>query len=854
MPPLLALPVVLAFFALHAWSQEKGTERPVVRIARASSGAAGQASGMPNPLAQYLESKIPGYSFQVTELPTVEAMQDAFQNGRLEFAIIHALRFPAWEVRYGARVIASMKYGDSPGKESAQFGSAIICRKDASGIRQLSDLRGKRVIVFTESTMGWAAAWREFADLGIDPRRDFAELRFGSTLAEPGALAVVDAVRQGRADAGVLSGRVLERLAPDYETWARVLPAPRPDPESQGHPYPLSTRLYPAEPFVKAPHTSIALATAVTVALLNMPPDSEAARWTNSPGFTLPLSYAPVHECLRELRLDPYTEYGKVTLAGAIQQHWGAAMLLLALISLSLAVSTLHVARLNRRLRRSLEYLDYQGQLLAQTGEAILAAAPDGRITFLNRAAEMLLGCGREEALGSPAERILQLNAGGKPGAETLAQLAGSAGWSGEREIRRDSGEPRRVELSVSALRGPTGEAAGTVACVRDVTALRALEEQYRQAQKLESIGRLAGGVAHDFNNLLTVINGYSQLLMDRVGQDHALHPSLKAILQAGERAASLTRQLLAFSRKQTLQPKVLNLNRVVAGIEPMLRRVIGEPIHVVTALAPLLGSVKADAGQIEQAILNLTLNARDAMPEGGTLLIETAGVELDEHYAREHAEIGPGSYVMLAVSDTGQGMDEATRGRLFEPFFTTKEQGKGTGLGLATVYGIVKQSGGHIWVYSELGKGTSFKLYFPRVDSAAAEESPAAAVARGGHERILLVEDEVGVRALAASILTENGYRVWPASCGAEARQIAAVHGHAIDLLLTDVVMPDITGPRLAAQLRTICPGLRVLYTSGYTDNVIVHNGMLDPGVAYLQKPFTPALLLDAVRQSLEA
>jgi PAS domain S-box-containing protein len=585
-----------------------------------------------------------------------------------------------------------------------------------------------------------------------------------------------------------------------------------------------------------------------------MPPDSEAARWTNSPGFTLPLSYAPVHECLRELRLDPYTEYGKVTLAGAIQQHWGAAMLLLALISLSLAVSTLHVARLNRRLRRSLEYLDYQGQLLAQTGEAILAAAPDGRITFLNRAAEMLLGCGREEALGSPAERILQLNAGGKPGAETLAQLAGSAGWSGEREIRRDSGEPRRVELSVSALRGPTGEAAGTVACVRDVTALRALEEQYRQAQKLESIGRLAGGVAHDFNNLLTVINGYSQLLMDRVGQDHALHPSLKAILQAGERAASLTRQLLAFSRKQTLQPKVLNLNRVVAGIEPMLRRVIGEPIHVVTALAPLLGSVKADAGQIEQAILNLTLNARDAMPEGGTLLIETAAVELDERYAQDHAEVSPGSYVMLAVSDTGQGMDEDTRGRLFEPFFTTKEQGKGTGLGLATVYGIVKQSGGHIWVYSELGKGTSFKLYFPRVDSAAAEESPAAAVARGGHERILLVEDEVGVRALAASILTENGYRVWPASCGAEARQIAAVHGHAIDLLLTDVVMPDITGPRLAAQLRTICPGLRVLYTSGYTDNVIVHNGMLDPGVAYLQKPFTPALLLDAVRQSLEA
>jgi signal transduction histidine kinase/CheY-like chemotaxis protein len=465
-----------------------------------------------------------------------------------------------------------------------------------------------------------------------------------------------------------------------------------------------------------------------------------------------------------------------------------------------------------------------------------------------------LLGCGREEALGSQAEQILQLNGGAEPKPQTLAQLAGDAGWSGERAIRRGPGEPRRVELSVSALRGPAGEAAGTVACVRDVTALRALEEQYRQAQRLESIGRLAGGVAHDFNNLLTVINGYSQLLMDRVGQDHPLRPSLKAILQAGERAASLTRQLLAFSRKQTLQPKVLNLNRVVAGIEPMLRRLIGEPINVVMALAPTLGSVKADAGQIEQAIVNLAVNARDAMPEGGTLLIETADVELDEHYAWEHVEISPGRYVMLAVSDTGKGMDEATRTRLFEPFFTTKEVGKGTGLGLATVYGIVKQSGGHIWVYSELGKGTTLKLYFPRVGAAAAEESPAAMVVRGGKERILLVEDEVGVRALAASILAEHGYFVWPASGGEEARQIAVAHGCGIDLLLTDVVMPDTTGPKLAADLRTICPGLRVLYTSGYTDHVIVHNGMLDPGVAYLQKPFSPAQLLHAIRQALDA
>ena len=534
MSPRLALPTALALFGLCAWSQQKGPQRPVVRIARVSSGTAGQPPGSPNPLAQYLDSKVPGYAFQVFETPTVEALVDAFRNGRLEFAIVSPLGFPAMEARYGARAIATMKYGYSPDKESAEFGTAIICRRDASGIRQLRDLRGKRVIVFTERTMGWAAAWREFADLGIDPRRDFTELSFGGVQPQPGCLAVLDAVRLGRADAGVLPGQALERLAPNHASWARVLPPPRPDPESQGYPFPLSTRLYPAQPFVKAPHTPITLATAVTVALLNMPRDSEAAKWADAPGFTLPMSYAPLHDCLRQLHLDPYTDYGKVTLAGAIEQHWGATMLLLGLVSLTLAATTLHVARLNRRLRRSLEYLDYQGQLLAQTGEAILAAAPDGRITFLNRAAETLLDCGPKEALGHLAEQVLQLSDG--------------ADWSGERVIQRSSGETRRVELSSSALRGRAGEATGAVVCVRDVTALRSLEEQYRQAHKLESIGHLAGGVAHDFNNLLTVINGYSQLLLERAGEDHALRSGLEEILRAGERAAGLTQQLLAAS------------------------------------------------------------------------------------------------------------------------------------------------------------------------------------------------------------------------------------------------------------------------------------------------------------------
>jgi PAS domain S-box-containing protein len=853
MAPSAALLVGLALVIPYARSQAQ-TELPVARIGRVAFAPDSGAPLSPNPLVEYLESKVPGYSFQVVEPPTPEALVDAFANGRLEFAVVSPLLFPALEERYGARAIATMKYGYSADKESALYGTAIFCRKDASGIHQLSDLRGKRVIAFTENTMGWVAAWREFVDLGIDPRRDFAQFSFAGTQSRPASAAVVDAVRQGRADAGVLPGQALERLTEGDNGWFRVLPPPRPDPQSQDFPFPLSTRLYPAQPFVKAPHTSIVLATAVTLALLNMPRDSEAAKWTDSPGCTLPMNYAPLHECLRELRLDPYTNYGKVTLAGAIRQHSGAAIMLVALIALGFAAATWHVARLNRRLHRSLEGLDYQGQLLAQSGEAILAAGPDGRVTFLNHAAETLLGRGRKEVLGSPVEQVLQLSAGAEPVPQTAAQPAGNAGWPGEHEIRRGAGDTRRVEVSVAGLLGRAGEAAGNVLCLRDVTVLRSLEEQYRQAHKLESIGRLAGGVAHDFNNLLTVINGYSCLLIERVAQDQSLRPGLEAILQAGERAAGLTRQLLAFSRRQILQPKVLNLNRVVAGIEPMLRRVIGEPIRVVTALAPSLGSVKADAGQLEQVILNLSVNARDAMPEGGTLLIETASVELDEHYASSHSEISPGAYVMLAVSDTGSGMDETTRRRLFEPFFTTKELGKGTGLGLSTVYGIVKQSGGHIWVYSEPGRGTTFKLYFPRVGGAPGDEPAPALVVKGGKEGILLAEDEVDVRALAASILVANGYRVWSASSGAEARQIAAANQSEIDLLLTDVVMSDTTGPRLAEQLRATRQGLRVLFTSGYTDNVIVHNGLLDSGVAYLQKPFTPVLLLNAVRQVLDA
>jgi len=391
-----------------------------------------------------------------------------------------------------------------------------------------------------------------------------------------------------------------------------------------------------------------------------------------------------------------------------------------------------------------------------------------------------------------------------------------------------------------------------------DVTERRTLEQQLRQSQKMEAVGRLAGGIAHDFNNLLMVISGYSEFLLDRLGPDQSLRTPAQEIASATERASSLTRQLLAFSRKQMLAPRVLDLNGVVTENLKMLTRVIGEDIDLVMVPATGLGAVRADAGQIEQVIMNLAVNARDAMPSGGKLTIETSNVSLDEADARTHAPLRPGDYVMLAISDTGQGMDSETQSHIFEPFFTTKGL-KGTGLGLSTVYGIIKQSGGYIWVSSEPAKGTTFKIYLPRVAEKA--ESPVQVVvpaeiaaAEPGTETILLVEDEANLRYLARQFLEKQGYRVIEAADGAVAMQIAVAHEGIIHLLLTDVIMPGMNGRELAQRVSEIRPNTKVLYMSGYTENVIGHNGTLDAGVRLLQKPFTLQDLKNKVREVLDS
>jgi CheY-like chemotaxis protein len=372
----------------------------------------------------------------------------------------------------------------------------------------------------------------------------------------------------------------------------------------------------------------------------------------------------------------------------------------------------------------------------------------------------------------------------------------------------------------------------------------------------MEAVGRLAGGIAHDFNNLLTVITSYSDILLEDLASQDPRRGDVEEIGKAAASAARLTRQLLAFSRQQVLEPRVLDLNASLASADKLLRRLLGEDIELVTAPAPSLGTVKADPGQLEQVIVNLAVNARDAMPEGGKLTLETANADMDDAYVREHPAAKPGSYVVLAVSDTGVGMDEETQRRIFEPFFTTKEAGKGTGLGLATVYGIVKQSGGFIWVYSEPGHGTTFKIYLPRVEEPVdAETRPVPPLGSlRGTETVLLVEDAAAVRAVIHQTLDRLGYRVLEAPNGEAALHLATKHRGPIHLLLTDVVMPELGGRQLAERLSALRPELRVLYASGYTDDAVVRHGVLKPGIAYLQKPFTPEVLALKVREVLDA
>jgi PAS domain S-box-containing protein len=491
--------------------------------------------------------------------------------------------------------------------------------------------------------------------------------------------------------------------------------------------------------------------------------------------------------------------------------------------------------------------------LLENARDAIGILSPDGVILEANRGWERVMGTPRAQMVGHRVSEFAPDDGKGVRQSEYEKAIAQGGGSVPPMFLRRPDGTEVHVEMSRTVVE--VGGERYVLAIGRDVTDRLRLEEQLRQAQKMEAIGNLAGGIAHDFNNLLSIILSYTSLALDELKPSDRIRDDLEEVKRAGERSADLTRQLLAFSRRQVLQPRVLDLNPILTGMEKMLRRLLGEAVELSMLTSTPIGKVYADPGQIEQVVMNLAVNARDAMPDGGKLTIETADVDLDSDDAARN-EVTPGPYVMLAVTDTGIGMEAATRAHIFEPFFTTKEKGKGTGLGLATVFGIVKQSGGHIEVNTEPGRGTGFMVYLPRTEESARIplSAPPAAVTLRGSETVLLVEDDEKMRDVARKILGRNGYNVIEAQNGGEAFLICEQYEAKIHLLVTDVVMPRMSGKQLADRVSSLRPEMRVLFMSGYADNSLVRHSVLDVGFAFLQKPITPEALLRKVREVLDA
>jgi PAS domain S-box-containing protein len=563
----------------------------------------------------------------------------------------------------------------------------------------------------------------------------------------------------------------------------------------------------------------------------------------------------PSSKCnFRELQREEYIRYEDLPLATADGRNIAVEFVSNVYRADGEDVIQCNIRDISQRKRHDEEHARLL-QAVQQTAEAIVMTDRGGAIVFVNPAFERISGWSSDEILGANPRLLKSGRQDDLFYRQMWETLARGEVWSGRIVNRRKDGTSFEEEATISPVRDATGEIVNYVAVGRDVSNEVRLEQRLAQAEKLQAVGRLAGGVAHDFNNLLTVIAGYGEMVHQQLGTEGPLRYEVEQILNAAERAAVLTRQLLAFGRKQVLQPRILDLNTVVAGMESMLRRLLGDDVELVTRLEPGLATVEVDAGQIEQVLMNLVLNARDALADGGRISIATREGVLDERDAAAHSPARPGAYIVLEVADSGAGMDAATLAQIFEPFFTTKEVGKGTGLGLATVYGIVDQSGGFVSAASELGAGTTIEVHLPRVDAEILAVKPEPMkVPMRGTETVLLVEDADAVREMLGRALADGGFNVLVARDGSEALRLATAHDGSIEILMTDVVMPGLSGPRTAELVTRARPGTKVLFISGHSDESFIRQGTMAPGQSFLSKPFRLEALLRRVRELLDA
>lgn len=823
-----------------------------------------------SPTAEYLNSMIPGKTFKIVPID-FDQIYSVVEKAEVDFILTNPSFYVELENWHKVNRIATLKNTVLDGIHT-KYGGVVFCKKQRNDIRQYSDLKGKAFMAVKDTSFGgWRMVWLELKQAGIDPFKDFASLSFGRIQDE-----VVYAVQNGKVDVGSVRTDTLERMNAEGKIHIDDFYVIHEHGGGKVHlPFLHSTREYPEWAFAKLKHTSNELAENVSIALIDMPRDSAAAQAAKCAGWTIPLNYQSVHDCLKELKVGPYKNLGKITLTDIFKKYWVLILIDLATL-IVLSCFLLTRIRLNRKINAAHKELSSEVKERIQTerllqkeknrvlayldivGVIIVVLNRDQSIAVINKKGCEILGYDESELLGKKwIDNFLPEKA--REGARAIfsKQMAGDVEPIKyyENHILTKDNKKRHILWNNSVLRDDKGKIIATLASGEDITESRNIETQLRHAQKMESVGRLAGGVAHDYNNMLSVIMGYTELAKMEVDPTGKLHADLDEILKAAKRATNITRQLLAFARKQTIAPEVLDLNKNVENMLKMLRHLIGEDIDLVWLPGASLWSVKMDPSQMDQILANLCVNAQDAIQGVGKVTIETKRVTFDEVYCADHVGFVPGKFVLLAVSDNGCGMDKEILDNIFEPFFTTKDVDKGTGLGLATIYGIVKQNNGFINAYSEPGKGTTIKIYLPGNKGEAVDipEENTNEIQKGQGETVLLVEDDLSILELTKKNLDNLGYNVLTAGTPGKAMDLAREHSSKIHLLVTDVIMPEMNGLELANSLKSFCPGLKCMFMSGYTANAIAHHGVLDKGVLFIQKPFSRKDLAKIVRKALD-